>query len=92
MKNHTPAPWQVAENIFGNTCTYEVYTNVPTKSGMGGYTRICEVTPRDQKANANLIAAAPDLLEACELVLMSDDLAVRDVVRAAIAKAKGMKQ
>ena len=41
------------------------------------------------KDNARLIAAAPELLEACELALESDDRAVKDVLRAAIAKAKG---
>lgn len=54
------------ENLFGNTASYEVYTNVETKSGKGGYTRICQVTPRDQKANARLIAAAPEMLEVLE--------------------------
>jgi len=63
---HTPGPWKVAENLFGNTASYEVYANVETKSGKGGYTRICQITPRDQKANARLIAAAPDLKEALE--------------------------
>lgn len=66
---HTPGPWKVAENLFGNTVSYEVYANVETKSGKGGYTRICQITPRDQKANAHLIAAAPDMLEALESML-----------------------
>lgn len=66
MMSHTPGPWKVAENLFGNTASYEVYANVETKSGKGGYTRICQITPRDQKANARLIAAAPDLKEALE--------------------------
>jgi len=63
---HTSGPWKVAENLFGNTASYEVYTNVTTKSGNGGYTRICQVTPKDQKANAHLIAAAPDMLAMLE--------------------------
>ena len=63
---HTPGPWRVWENLIGSTASYEVYTNMETKSGKGGYTRICQITPRDQKANAHLIAAAPDLLEALE--------------------------
>ena len=63
---HTPGPWRVAENLFGSTASYEVYTNIETKSGKGGYTRICQITPLDQKANARLIAAAPEMLEALE--------------------------
>ncbi len=31
--SHTPGPWRVAENLFGNTASYEVYSNVETKSG-----------------------------------------------------------
>ena len=91
MMSHTPGPWKVAENLFGNTASYEVYANVETKSGKGGYTRICQITPRDQKANARLIAAAPELLEALEKCLgfvvahpqFTEDL------RNLIAKARG---
>ena len=66
--SHTPGPWEVAENLFGSTASYEVYANVGTKSGKGGYARICQITPRDQKSNASLIAAAPEMLEALEAV------------------------
>ena len=64
--SHTPGPWMVAENLFGNTPSYEVYSNAETKSGKGGYTRICQITPRDQKDNAALIAAAPEMLSILE--------------------------
>ena len=59
-----------------------------------------ETTPEDE-ANANLIAAAPDLLAAVELALFAvtkdadtnngkvDRHAVAEAMRAAIAKAKG---
>lgn len=74
---HTPGPWSVAENLFGNTASYEVYSNAETKSGKGGYTRICQITPRDQKSNAALIAAAPEMLEALEeVVAMTENLPV----------------
>ena len=56
-------------------------------------------TPEERKANANLIASAPDLLEALEFIINSlsdyDDEGVLDhvepiiIARAAIAKAKG---
>lgn len=39
--------------------------------------------------DAYLIAAAPDLYAACELALESDDKAVKDVLRAALARARG---
>ena len=74
---HTPGPWSVAENLFGNTASYEVYSNAETKSGKGGYTRICQITPRDQKSNAALIAAAPYMLEALEeVVAITENLQV----------------
>ena len=101
--SHTPGPWKVAENLFGSTASYEVYTNIETKSGKGGYTRICQITPRDQKANARLIAAAPELLAVLERVQSMfsyqfeggltgcmADLSID--VRAAIAKATGEQQ
>jgi hypothetical protein len=63
----------------------------------GGYRSVAE-----QQANAKLISAAPDLLDACQAVLLRLDLeeserpgtqypnaAMRDTLRAAIAKATG---
>ena len=73
---HTKGPWKVAENLFGNTVSYEVYANVETKSGKGGYTRICQITPRDQKANAHLIAAAPEMRKTIESLLAVLDVFV----------------
>lgn len=56
-------------------------------------------TPCERDANARLIAAAPDLLAACEAAMLLYDLpnidlagsaqVVRDQIKAAIAKAKG---
>jgi len=92
---HTPGPWKVAENLFGNTASYEVYANVETKSGKGGYTRICQITPRDQKANARLIAAAPELLEALEAMVEMVEMNglgkryALDLAASAITKARG---
>ena len=93
--SHTPGPWKVAENLFGSTASYEVYTNIETKSGKGGYTRICQITPRDQKANARLIASAPEMLEALERLveaagpqMVEPDLAL-EFARTVIRKARG---
>ena len=93
----------MAENLFGSTASYEVYTNIETKSGKGGYTRICQITPRDQKANARLIAAAPDLLAATEAWVAAmkgwldgnppkspeESRAIYDAAVAALKKARG---
>ena len=93
---HTPGPWSVAENLFGNTASYEVYSNAETKSGKGGYTRICQITPRDQKSNAALIAAAPEMLTVLEKLssLLVDGeeyvpLELREELTTAIRKARG---
>lgn len=85
--NHTPGPWVIGKQ------DHDVVM-VDTTSG----TAICDVygDSDDRPANARLIAAAPDLLEALEaahgyLVMMGTDHAdnIRGVCRAAIAKVKG---
>jgi hypothetical protein len=88
--NHTPGPWHLAES--------------PTFV-MDGIHCVCEIAHPDDfsdpspnaKANARLIAAAPDLLEALEKIASSDGslhgTCVRDlkeIARAAINKAKGV--
>jgi hypothetical protein len=57
---HTAAPWEVSEG----------YTSIWAKSPLGARVRIADVTKHssmngiDYKANAKLMAAAPDMLEA----------------------------
>ena len=98
--SHTPGPWRVARNwrdklaIVGPT-----NDRVSTASD-----RICNLPHRkngEGEANADLIAAAPELLEALEAVLtveipivtMQEDWhRIKPIVekaRAVIAKAKG---
>lgn len=91
MSKNTPGPWDYSWEIHPNGC--------PTVGHRG--LMVCMVAHSakdpDQKetalANANLIAAAPDLLEALidvrralELANFTGELAVVD---AAIARAKG---
>jgi len=73
-------PWTYKSNISGDwhRCTIMLGDG----STVGG---------RMSLADARLIAAAPELLEACEIAYQSDDLSVKDILRAAIAKAKGEK-
>lgn len=87
MSGHTPGPWTV--NGFGGEFVV-IARLLPDGVAVSAHTskRIDEI------ANARLIAAAPDLLEACRL---SQDLLVAlagggEVLRkvgAAIAKAEG---
>jgi len=56
MNTHTPAPWQYDET------TYSVWANEGDK-------KIVRLIPLDdeERANARLIAAAPELLEALKI-------------------------
>jgi len=92
---HTPGPWHATLD--------EPLITVET--GERGDAEICVVEPRataggftdEEKANARLIAAAPDLLAACRAAgdaifdtrLGKDELALLTQLGAAIAKAEG---
>jgi hypothetical protein len=81
---HTPGPWRIGDagfTVFG-----------PPKPGALPET----IAPVKNRANARLISAAPDLLEALEALLDRDPApplekigAVYVNARAAIAKARG---
>jgi hypothetical protein len=88
---HTPGPWSIY------SITFKGYHQIA--GAQGG--RVCQVLPFEDeyKANARLIAAAPELLAAIH-VLLRDYTAVHDIgdlemqpaiyqARAAIAKATG---
>jgi hypothetical protein len=93
MKPHTPGPWTTKKI---DTVVYDV-----CRVGNDGLrTRVCrlhasQIEPEhggDIKANANLIASAPDLLSALERLAhpMADDEDL-DFARAIIRKAKGQQ-
>jgi len=92
---HTPGPW------FVDTCSVYAHCQMD-EGGMSDEMPILEAgTGRgdDLMGNLALAAAAPDLLEACEIWIQHYDKYVRDKnigdeigiaeMRAAIAKAKG---
>ena len=100
---HTPGPWRVEEDttlVWGN-CSFgddgtlnEVGKPVAEAQGERGWAR----TGRDRmpegerEANARLIAAAPDLLEALQYVMSAHGEQLTDAfaqANAAIAKATG---
>lgn len=93
--SHTPGAWKYngRDAVVSDNVDDSPFTDEANVKAYGGYV-ICEsVTP----FNARLIAAAPDLLAACEEVVEWQDMrpghltAYQAVerVRAAIAKAKG---
>lgn len=81
MSNYTPGPWKVLNKV-------QIFDE--NLSGVIGV--CCRYTSYDavDHANANLIAAAPDLLEALEAVLSVADRATDefDLARKAIAKVR----
>lgn len=94
MTNYTPGPWRIGD--AGKTVFWPV-TDEPSPIAI---TNLIPPTPRagidERKANARLIAAAPELLEALESIVAAysnigsgaiDSAAVIALARAAIAKA-----
>lgn len=101
MSKHTPGPWATVEwpkpNIDGPYLKISVHHRSETCHGgdhcvveAGHTTPEADATAR---ANARLIAAAPDLLEALQeaLKFMTPTSPLADMTRAAIAKATGLK-
>lgn len=89
---HTPGPWRVAERC---NCMIDVLHD---NNANGAITKaLCRVQARDSwileaEANARLIAAAPDLLEALRDMVSDREClsqATIDFARNAISKATG---
>ena len=83
---HTPAPWsyeKATKTIRAKPSNYWIATMDSWDGAV------------NHEANAQLIAAAPDLLEACEMLLgrldenCSGTQYIGDIARAAIQKARG---
>lgn len=103
MSAHTPGPWEADERLASGTIfgpevdgvqTFVAFVRLDdTRERHDG--RIEEVKSKEAKANARLIAAAPDLLEALDLadrLLRGANMnrsVVENKVSAALAKAGG---
>jgi hypothetical protein len=86
---HTPGPW---DYVSGRTL-HHVETQIDNPVGAG--IPVCSI-PKSREADARLIAAAPDLLEALKVAYGLSDVGVglmfskrQAMARAAIAKAEG---
>ena len=85
---HTPGPWKTGgfQNVVVNAADGSTIVACPGGSAMAPLS--------EHKANAALIAAAPEMLEALEMVLIAseDGGDMNDIdfdqLRAAVAKAK----
>ena len=92
MGKHTPGPWYCSWNdndLYDQGGVYRVQP-IPVGSTWGKVVK-------QYNANANLIAAAPDLLEACKALIGASLMSPRDaeaaliMARNAIAKAEGVE-
>ena len=91
VTKHTPGPWEMMPPLGeGN------YSVMSSKVNAGGNWYVAEIpngSHAEAQANARLIAAAPELLDALRLVLAHDGAltgADWTAIRAAIAKAEGV--
>ena len=89
MSKHTPGPWTVYEDEEEPTLVvqYEVTPSyyMPIWDRCFSLKSISDI----DRANARLIAAAPDMLEALEMTRAAAAFDAIDCIEAAIAKAKG---
>lgn len=74
-QKHSPGPWELRE--FTNEDGYVLY-EFSQKGRYGGFvatidTGLGNLCEDENHANAHLIAAAPDLLEACKAALITCD-------------------
>lgn len=101
MSKHTPGPWSVPHFADENSACACSYVFSDAQRGFGAIATVQFGGENESygtaKANANLIAAAPDLLEALELMAsdymrkdgLGFDLIASSIMFKAIAKARG---
>lgn len=88
MSKHTQGPWTTVARTNS-------YIDIEAQNQQGyAAKKIASVSINNHEANARLIAAAPELLEALQLVTMTAGwqymlAETRDLINAAIAKATG---
>jgi hypothetical protein len=83
MSAHTPGPWSVEDDT-----PFSLWVSCPDGKNPLHQNRL----NRDRLANARLMAAAPELLEALESIVASSALTDTQLwadARDAVAKAKG---
>lgn len=92
---HTPGPWEYCTGPSLNGRYHTVETKRDKDEDQLMICECYEGTDEQNEANARLMAAAPDMLDALQLVLdtygfdSSTDSSIWQTVTAAIAKATG---
>jgi hypothetical protein len=96
MMKHTRGPWHVAQQSYRNAQTGRAGVHYWIESTPGLSLKTDSSSSDEAEGNARLMAAAPDLLAACERMLRELKLFVEaedeeddvcEMARAAIAKA-----
>ena len=90
---HTPGPWRVVRPEYTNEHLTRI---VPRVRQDGSFPFYCSLGGENREANARLIAAAPELLEACrELLEWTRDCVLNahtlEKIEAAITKAEPVR-
>lgn len=100
MSKHTPGPWMVTDSEGDVSLNGGVSIGIDDAFGQDGGRDYCLATvvhgdPDELRANAELVAAAPELLAALEEMMEYRPCnqlgAVTHRARAVIAKAKGIR-
>jgi hypothetical protein len=95
---HTPGPWAYADpELWENADGVVIGTAADDDVEAFEICEVCELPRAERNANVRLIAAAPDLLAACEEAAEAlesseyrSDQRTRGRLLAAIARAKGV--
>lgn len=89
MVDYTKGPWLIESSSYGDE--YEVYPYNGGPPDMGRWAEVCVVKDYndDALANANLISASPDMLEALENLIRSNSPEHINAAIDAVAKARG---
>jgi hypothetical protein len=97
VNKHTPGPWRLNENNSWKTHPFSITVRKPgvNSTTIANIPTRVTLTPQEHQANARLISAAPDLLEALQTMpqglLATDEDLMRwiETARGAIDKATG---
>lgn len=85
--NHTPGSWKVTKTTIKGEFCWDYKIRAMDESV------VCTVGPCEVEANAHLIAAAPEMLEALKNIIVWDDGNLPgdliDIAKQAILKAEG---
>jgi len=98
MSKHTPGPWKTRRGYIDEEQVevYPLNSKVKRPALPSEIATVSDAYP-EMRANARLIAAAPDLLEACKAMRdaradsYNEIVAGMEKIEAAIAKAEGIQ-